>query len=155
MKHASRLSKPSVSSPETCFSEYSKAPPASSWCMLWPGVEPPARKLRNCAAYWTNTKGTGDDLSYDDQSDELAIPEHDAFPGLDPAALSVARHGTVGAGRSSDDALSTRLRPLCTKRGGARSDARRAHRDVPLSDIFRYSHLRKVFCGLGEADRPC
>src|ERR1700684_3695549 len=78
--------------------------------MPWLGAKPRAKKLKNYAVYWTNTKGAGDDRFF-----ELAFPERDAFRGLGLAAFSVARHGRGGAGRGRDDTLPPRFRPL---RGG-------------------------------------
>src|SRR5271169_1256363 len=89
---------------------------------------------------WANTKGAGDD-----QSDELAFSNRDAFPGLDLAALPVARHGDSRTGRGSDDSLPPRLRPLCYGRGYARLDARGACGYVLLSYKLQHSGPCKVF----------
>src|ERR1700722_17556840 len=106
--------------------------------MCWPGVGRRARNWTNCVDCWTNMKGAGDDES-DDESNELAFPEPDVPPGLDPAALSVARHGLSRLGRGSDGALSNRLCSLCARRGNACVDARRAGRYLLLSGALERS----------------
>src|SRR5271170_7815317 len=97
---------------------------------------------------------TGDN---DDQSHELAFPERDALPGLDAAALSLARHGSSGPSRGSDDAVPSRLHPLRAGCGRAGSDARGAGRDVLLlvivEHIFRNAGPGKVF--FGKRDTAC
>src|SRR5580704_4066160 len=104
--------------------------------MPWPVAKLHPKKLTSYAACWTNTSLTNRKGAGDDRSHELAFPEHDAFAGLDPAPLSVARHGHSGAGCGAHDSLPPCFRPLCAGRGRAGSDARRADRYVLLSYTF-------------------
>src|ERR1022692_4400123 len=113
--------------------------------MPWPGAKLQAKKLKNYDACWTNTKGAGDDHSY-----ELAFPEPDAFPGLGPAALSVARHGCGGAGCGPDDAVPPSLRPLRGGRRRAGADARSARGNVLLSRSFRRCSCSRNDLSSGE-----
>src|SRR5580658_1195470 len=96
---------------------------------------------------------TGDN----DESHELAFPECAALPGLDAAALSLARHGSSGTGRSPNDVVPSRLHPLHAGRRRAGPDASRAGCDVLLSviveRIFRRTGSGKVFfCSRDAAD---
>src|ERR1700730_11479889 len=101
--------------------------------MPWPGAKLRARKLKSYAACWTNKKWTNTKGSGDDHAYELAFSEHNAFPGLDATALSVARHGRSGVGRGSDDAVPALVGALRAGCGGAHVDAGCAHRHILLS----------------------
>src|SRR5271155_6092086 len=99
---------------------------------------------------WADTKGDNDD-----QSHKLAFPERDALPGVDAAALSLARHGNSGAGRGSDDVVQSSVYALHAGRRRPCPDARRASCDILLSvvfeRIFRGTGSGKVFFGRRDA----
>src|ERR1700722_16014846 len=86
--------------------------------MLSRGVALRPRRLTNCGACWTNMKGTGDE-----QSRELAFSHRDAFPGLDPAALFVARDRSRSTSRRFNEPLPTGLLALRGSGGCAGIDA--------------------------------
>src|SRR5580658_9768986 len=112
--------------------------------MRFQDVELHAKKLMNCAACWTSTKGTGDDKCYDDQFCELVLRQCTALFRMDLAALSMARRGGGGDGDGCDESVPARIGAICSGRECACADAGRAGGYVHSGDASRQGSCRKI-----------
>src|SRR6476646_11519327 len=104
--------------------------------MRSPGERLPGKKSKNSAVCWTNTKGTADDRSPDDQrhgqSHDLGFPEHHAIVGMVALALSLAGDRTSCPCRSGDGCVPASCRAVRDRIGCARTDVVFARGDLFL-----------------------
>src|SRR3954468_21691676 len=95
--------------------------------MPWQAGSPRVRKLRNSGACWTTMKGTADDHD----TEQLAVPQHNARAGIGLAAFSLAGDRPGSAGGYSHGSLPPDVGPISGGSGRTRADAECSTRDLP------------------------
>src|SRR5271166_5108651 len=99
--------------------------------MPWPDVRLPGKRSKNCAACWTNTKGTkGNAHDCAPHSDEAVIADRHAIAGVGAVAFPVAGDGFGRSGRGLDGALAAGASALCGRCHGSFTHAHCADRDL-------------------------
>src|SRR6266849_6111187 len=120
--------------------------------MHWRAGKRPRKSWRNCADFWTSTRGEADE-----QLRELDFTGGFADARVDVGALRMARGGAGGVVCRGARGMPERVGPLCAGRGGACFDDGVADRNVYLvtrAGESGRSEWGRRSCGVGGNVHP-